>query len=224
MPRASKFRGGAGDPPHGKEGLAVDLKTVFEKLAARHDLTRNEARALLERVVSGELPETAIAALLGALAVKGESGRDNDTLQLTCAPNPSTTTPSTTTPTCPVNPAGGPNKLTLTVGENADLDTGVSGISHNQGVTVGSKTFVCLKDCDLETDSVCTGTGETNTKGKTRTINGDTFGAPLPLLSGGVRMRPRCNRTRRRLARGCRLKAGDRLRNGHRFGMIDGSI
>ncbi len=89
-------------------------------------------------------------------------------------------------PACPVNLAGGPNRLTLTVGGNADLDTGVSGISHNQGVTVGSQTFVCLQGCDLSTNPVCTGTGETNAGGKTGTINGDTFGAPLPLLSGGV--------------------------------------
>jgi hypothetical protein len=112
------------------------------------------------------------------MEVNGESGEDNDKLQITCVREE--------TIPCAVNPAGGPNKLTLTVGENADLDTGVSGISHNQGVTVGSKTFVCLKDCDLSTNPVCTGTGETNAGGKTGTINGDTFGAPLPLLSGGV--------------------------------------
>ena len=112
--------------------------------------------------------------------VTGVSGKDNDKLQITC--NPSSVPP----PTCPVNTAGGPNRLTLTVGDNADLDTGVSGISHNQGVTVGSQTFVCLQGCDLSTNPVCTGSGETNANGKTGTINGDTFGSPLPLLSGGV--------------------------------------
>jgi hypothetical protein len=114
-----------------------------------------------------------------SMNVTGVSGKDNDKLQITCVP-------PVAEKNCPKNDAGGPNKLTLTVGDNADLDTGVSGISHNQGVTVGSQTFVCLQGCDVGTNSVCTGAGETDTAGKTDTINGPYFGAPLPLLSGGV--------------------------------------
>ncbi len=114
-----------------------------------------------------------------SMNVNGVSGKDNDKLQITCVP-------AAAEVTCPVNPAGGPNKLTLTVGQNADLDTGVSGISHNQGVTVGSQTFVCLDGCDLGTNPVCTGTGTTDAGGSTNNINGKYFGAPLPLLSGGV--------------------------------------
>ena len=59
---------------------------------------------------------------------------------------------------------------------------GWTGISHNQGIVEGSQIFICLQDCDLSTNPICTGTGPTG-KG---TINDTTFGPPLPLSTGGV--------------------------------------
>ncbi len=104
----------------------------------------------------------------------------NDKLQLTCLP------PAAPPPSCPVNPNGGPNRLTQIVGPGADRDTGWTGISHNQGVVEGSRVFLCLRDCDQSTNPVCTGIGETDSNDKSNTINGKFFGAPLPLSTGGV--------------------------------------
>jgi len=53
--------------------MSSELKAIFEKLAAREDLTRAEARWVCERIMAGELAEATIGALLGAIAVKGES-------------------------------------------------------------------------------------------------------------------------------------------------------
>ena len=48
------------------------LKTIFEQLAGGHDLTRGEARLIFERIMAGEVPQSVIGAVLGALLVKGE--------------------------------------------------------------------------------------------------------------------------------------------------------
>lgn len=50
-----------------------ELKTVFDLLASRRDLTREQSRSTFERIMSGQLVDGAAAALLGALLVKGES-------------------------------------------------------------------------------------------------------------------------------------------------------
>jgi hypothetical protein len=83
---------------------------------------------------------------------------------------------------CPANPSGGPNQLVLQVVGQSDLDTGWTGISHNQGVVKGSFLCACLQDCDTTTDPECAGTGATG-RGM---INGTTFGPPLPLSTGGA--------------------------------------
>ncbi len=50
-----------------------ELKQVLETIAAGHDLTREQARAVFLRVMTGDVSDAAIGALLGALMVKGES-------------------------------------------------------------------------------------------------------------------------------------------------------
>jgi hypothetical protein len=102
-----------------------------------------------------------------------------DKLHLTCLPA------DVPPPSCPLNPDGGPNRLALTVGAGGDLDTGWTGISHNQGVVEGFTVFLCLEDCDQSTNSVCTGIGKTDATGS-GSINGKYFGPPLPLSTGGV--------------------------------------
>jgi hypothetical protein len=121
----------------------------------------------------------------GKFQIKGKTQglggtKANDKLKIDCLPGVAQA------PLCPVNSTGGPNRLTLTVGAGADLDTGWTGISHNQGVVEGSNVYVCLQGCDQTTNGVCTGTGETDTSGKNGTINGKFFGSPLPLSTGGV--------------------------------------
>jgi hypothetical protein len=115
-----------------------------------------------------------------SVTTKGTKGKDKDKIVLTCAPGENNNGGNGR---CPANSAGGPNIITLTVGNGADLDTGWTGLSHNQGVTVGSSVSVCLQDCDLDTNPVCSGTGPTGGSGK---LNGRYFGSPLPLIAGDV--------------------------------------
>ena len=110
------------------------------------------------------------------LKLKPETGKkDRDKLMLHCVPPPALP------PNCPVNPDGGPSRLTFTVGAGADLDAGWSGMSHNFQVPQGTNFFVCLEGCDLGSNPVCTGTGETDADGDTGAINGETLGPPLPV-------------------------------------------
>lgn len=53
--------------------MDTELKQVLETVTAGHDLTREQTRAVFLRVMTGEVSEAAIGALLGALMVKGES-------------------------------------------------------------------------------------------------------------------------------------------------------
>jgi hypothetical protein len=84
--------------------------------------------------------------------------------------------------TCAPNSQGGPNFAAVTVVPGADLDSGWTGVGHNQGVVIGAQSFVCLTDCDMTTDPECTGTGATGQG----SINGRTFGPPLPLVAADV--------------------------------------
>jgi hypothetical protein len=83
---------------------------------------------------------------------------------------------------CPANSKGGPNLAAVTVVKGADLDTGWTGVGHNQGVVIGAQSFVCLDDCDTTTDPECIGTGPYGAG----QINGPTFGPPLPLNAADV--------------------------------------
>jgi hypothetical protein len=102
--------------------------------------------------------------------------KDVDKLKLVCAPAP---------PACPTNPNGGASQLTLTsANTGSDLDTGESGKSHNFIVPNGSQLKYCLTGCDGSTNPVCQGSGTTGDRATT--LNGPTFGPPLPLFSANV--------------------------------------
>ena len=53
--------------------MDAEVRAVFQRLASGGDLSRDQARRTFERIMAGELPEAAVAALLGALLAKGES-------------------------------------------------------------------------------------------------------------------------------------------------------
>jgi hypothetical protein len=73
----------------------------------------------------------------------------------------------------------------MTVGNSGnDLDTGFSGQSHNFLNVTGSTLKYCLTGCDTSTTSTCQASGSTGAAATT--LNGPTFGPPLPLFSAGV--------------------------------------
>ena len=53
--------------------MSIELKAIFERLAAGHDLTQTQARDCFERIMAGDLSDVVIGALLGAMLTKGES-------------------------------------------------------------------------------------------------------------------------------------------------------
>ena len=125
-----------------------------------------------------------------AIAVAdGKPKRDKDILNITCTPNPgcgSTTTTTTTLPPCGgvnANPAGGPDALDLVVASSGtDLDIGWTGISHNFPVVANSTLKACLRTCGPDGTPPC----DLQASVGPDTPNGETFGAPLPLLAAGV--------------------------------------
>ena len=82
------------------------------------------------------------------------------------------------------NPNGGPDQLNLVVADSGtDLDNGWTGVAHNFPVDANSFVKVCLSGCDgTAANPMCTMKGATGTG----SLNGATFGAPLPLLASGV--------------------------------------
>ena len=64
----------------------------------------------------------------------------------------------------------------------SDLDTGFSGLSHNFPTPAASTLRYCLSNCDGVSDTACDASGDTGGG----SLNGPTFGAPLPLLSAGL--------------------------------------
>lgn len=115
--------------------------------------------------------------------------KDNVTLKC-CAPNDASCTPippgsCTGLPDveCPANPNGGPDEMFMRVGnEGTDLDNGWTGIAHNFPVPPCSTLKLCLSGCDASTNPICDATGPTGAG----TINGLTFGPPLPLITQSV--------------------------------------
>ncbi len=102
---------------------------------------------------------------------------DPDKLVLKCVPP----VPKATCTTA--NPNGGPDELDLSSAETGtDLDNGWTGISHNFPTPPRSAVTLCLSGCDASTNPVCDGTGPTGTG----SVNGETFGPPLPLIAQGV--------------------------------------
>lgn len=51
----------------------VDMKRAFERVIRGQGLSRDQARQVFDAIMAGEVDERAVAALLGALAAKGES-------------------------------------------------------------------------------------------------------------------------------------------------------
>lgn len=123
-----------------------------------------------------------------AQTADGKPKNDPDTLVLKCNPNPNDTgcTPGCPQPdpaVCAPNPSGGPSQLTFTVLNNGtDLDNGWTGTSHNFPVPSNSKLKFCLCNCNDTDNPDCTGQGATGPN----SLNGTTFGPPLPLIAGGV--------------------------------------
>src|SRR5207249_4270088 len=75
------------------------------------------------------------------------------------------------------------DEAVLTVADKCtDLDNGWTGISHNFPVTPGSQLFLCISGCDSSTNPNCTATGPIGAG----SLNGVTFGPPLPLLAAQV--------------------------------------
>ena len=111
---------------------------------------------------------------------------DKDKATLQCTPGGGGGTTTTTLPgNCPPNTAGGPDQVNFTVGATGnDLDTGYTGQSHNFLNVMGGTLSYCLTNCDGGTDTVCDAAGSTGNPDSS--LNGPTFGAPLPLFSAGV--------------------------------------
>ena len=112
--------------------------------------------------------------------------KDKDKVTFNCNPGTGGSTTTTTLPggtDCPANPQGGPDQLSITVGNTGnDLDTGFSGQSHNFLNVSGGSLKYCLTGCDASTNSTCQASGSTGAN----SLNGPTFGPPLPLFSAGV--------------------------------------
>jgi len=90
----------------------------------------------------------------------------------------------TTTPPCPLRESPGlPYEITLSVpATGSDLDNGWTGTSHNFPIINGTQLRYCLSGCDGTNTFECTGKGPTGEG----SINGETLGAPLPLLTAGT--------------------------------------
>jgi len=117
-------------------------------------------------------PRRALVMLIGSAK---RPRRDVDVFYLRCNPSPRSP--------CPPNPAGGPRELdTVEAASGGDLDNGTTGISHNFPIPQGATLKYCLSDCDGASQPVCQATGPTG-KGS---LNGETFGPPLPLFSSNV--------------------------------------
>ena len=110
---------------------------------------------------------------------------DKDTIIIICNPCSGDSCGPLPTSNCPANPNGGPKQLTVTIGPGGgDLDTGFSGKSHNFINVPGASLTYCLTGCDQTTNPICQGSGSTGDKDTS--LNGPTFGPPLPLFSSNV--------------------------------------
>jgi hypothetical protein len=109
--------------------------------------------------------------------------KDKDKVVFVCNPSPPECDASSRTISCPANPAGGPDQLSLVVAQQGnDLDNGWTGVSQNFAVTPNGSINVCLTECDTTSDTECTANGAVGSG----TLNGVYFGAPLPLLASNV--------------------------------------
>ena len=105
------------------------------------------------------------------------TGRGRNALVIQCIPAPPD--PSV----CPEVASGLPRQLTFQfLQTGSDLDLGQSGLSHDFPVLFGSTLKYCPTGCDTRRHPNCTMSGATGTG----SLNGATFGAPLPLLVAGI--------------------------------------
>ena len=112
----------------------------------------------------------------------GKPKVDTDKLVLKCNPPPPPGGTTTTTIPC-MNPQGGPDEADFSTADSGtDLDNGWTGISHNFPVDPRASLKVCLSGCDASTNPVCDLMGAVGAN----SINGATFGPPLPLIAQGV--------------------------------------
>jgi len=105
----------------------------------------------------------------------GSLRKDEDRLRVRCVPN-------TGAGLCGANPAGGPGELRM-VGQvsGSDLDIGWTGAAQGFGIVANASARLCLESCGSTTNSLCT-----ERDAETNGVNGDAFGAPLPLVGAGV--------------------------------------
>jgi hypothetical protein len=123
----------------------------------------------------GTKPSKPFAVVANAISTaSGALKKDKDKLKLRCLPP---------TPGCPENSAGGPNEFKFIIQQEAtDLDNGWTGASHNQPMVFGTPLRMCLQGCDATGSTPCLqGDG-------TATVNGQTFGGPLPLIASQVKV------------------------------------
>jgi len=114
---------------------------------------------------------------LSMVAFGRRGRRDRDRLKLVCLPA------RICEAACCPSPAGGPTELDLSVNEvGSDLDLGWTGTSHNFPVDPRASLKLCLSGCDASTNPVCDVMGLVGTG----SMNGATFGPPLPLIAQGV--------------------------------------
>jgi hypothetical protein len=113
---------------------------------------------------------------LTATAIAAEKPKkDQDVIKVRCVPNVGGGE-------CQANPAGGPRELRLSAAASGtDLDNGWTGASHNFPIVSNSQLRVCLTTCDATSNPQCA-----EDEGQTNTVNGATFGAPLPLFAAGI--------------------------------------
>ena len=100
---------------------------------------------------------------------------DTDTLVLRCLPRKAS-------PGVCASNGTGPGILDVISAAGGDFDLGWTGAGHDLPGLPGVSLRFCLTNCDGASDAACTATATTGSGSP----NGDVFGAPLPIVSGGV--------------------------------------
>jgi hypothetical protein len=120
-----------------------------------------------------------------ATSASAKRKTDKDRLTLRSLPNPDPSSCHALPPPCPANPSGGPDEIDLVVAsQGTDLDVGWTGVSHNQNFPVAPSAALkaCATTCGAGGDSPCDLEAQTGPGSP----NGETFGAPLPLVAANV--------------------------------------
>jgi hypothetical protein len=174
---------GCTPPGPGAALTSVKTKKAAKPIVPPTDLSSSTCSAPADIVVRvkarGRNPKPGKAKLKATTKSPVAPKKDNDTVTLIC--NPAGTGPGEAV--CPQNPQGGPDQLNLVVADTGtDLDNGWTGVSHNFPVDPRAELKVCLSGCDASTNPVCDINGPTGAN----SLNGETFGPPLPLITQSV--------------------------------------